>query len=112
MGLLRLNPLVADLEGTLGEMVLAKHKPGVKITRKKPVRTVPPTEGELANRARMRCAVIYAKAVWANNPELKAKYNAAARLKFGDLTWPSPISSSHRSWRTSTCPLTRAGLAR
>src|SRR3954471_13601 len=83
MGLIRQNPFGGDWEGVFGNVVFAKHKPGVKIGRKRPTRTKPATAGEAANRDKFRLAVLWAKAVWAHRPELKTKYNAAAQLKHG-----------------------------
>src|SRR5436190_2047369 len=81
MGLMK-NSFVGDLHGKVGNLVFAKHKPGIKVVRKAPTRTEPPTSGELANQDKFRGAVEYAKKVWATQPELKAKYNAIARPRF------------------------------
>jgi len=83
MGLIYQNPFGGEWEGRFGEMVFAKYKPGIKIGRRLPERTKPPREGELANQAAFRQSVIWAKAVWNHDLELKAKYNAAAQLKHG-----------------------------
>ena len=83
MGFIRSNPFGPEWEGTFGDMVFAKYKPGLKIGRKKPVRTTAATEREKASRGQFRDAMFWAKAVWATQPELKARYIAAARLKDG-----------------------------
>ena len=83
MGLVYQNPFGGEWKGKFGDMVFARHAPGVQIGRRRPTRKTPPTEAELLNRAAFRQAVIFANAVWKNNPELKAKYNAAARFGRG-----------------------------
>lgn len=79
MAILKGNPLGGEIQGTVGDLVIANHKPGIKVVRKKPVRTAPPTENELANQSKMRDAIAWAKAMWANHPDLKEKYSSAGR---------------------------------
>ncbi|MHC1769245.1 MAG: hypothetical protein AB9869_34015 [Verrucomicrobiia bacterium] len=79
MGLLKTNFAAGELKGRVGEMVIAKHKPGVKVVRKRPVRTSPPTPGEIANQERFARATAYAKSL-KSDPERRAVYGIAARL--------------------------------
>ena len=73
------NPAIGAPTGTIGELVFARYKIGKIIIRKRPVRTAEKREGEAANQQGFAKAVDYANGVWATNPELRAKYNAAAR---------------------------------
>jgi hypothetical protein len=73
------NPAAGQLSGTLGDMVFARLKNGKIIARRRPVRTTAKKTGEIANQASFIRAVAYAKAVWNSQPELQAKYQAAAR---------------------------------
>jgi hypothetical protein len=73
------NPAAGSLSGTLGDLVFARLKNGKVIVRQRPVRKTEKKSGEIANQAGFIRAVAYAKAVWSNQPELQAKYEAAAR---------------------------------
>jgi hypothetical protein len=73
------NPAAGELTGTIGDLVFARYKTGKVVVRNRPVRTVEKKPGEIANQQGFTSSVIYAKNVWANQPELRAKYNAAAR---------------------------------
>ena len=75
------NPAAGQLTGTIGDLVFARYKTGKVVVRKRPVRTAEKKVGELANQQGFTLAVAYAKNVWATEPDLKAKYNAAAREK-------------------------------
>src|SRR5579862_3551069 len=81
MALGNLSPLFPEISGRIGDLIVARHKPGLEIIRHRPTRTAPPTVPELGNQARFKLAVTYAKALWKEQPELKAKYIAAAQLK-------------------------------
>jgi hypothetical protein len=83
MGLIYNNPFGPEWEGIFGDMVFAKFKPGIKIGRRKPTRTKAPTAAETASQAQFRAAMAWAKAVWATQPELKARYHAAAQRSHG-----------------------------
>jgi hypothetical protein len=73
------NPAAGQLSGTIGDLVFARLKNGKVIVRHRPVRTTEKQPGEIANQEEFVRAVAYAKAVWNSQPDLKAKYDAAAR---------------------------------
>jgi hypothetical protein len=73
------NPAIGELTGTIGDLVLARYKTGKVVVRHRPVRTAEIKQGEVGNQQQFACAVIYAKGVWATQPDLQAKYKAAAR---------------------------------
>lgn len=73
------NPAVGLLSGKIGDLVFAKQKNGESVVRRSPVRKAGLRIGEVANQEAFADAVRYAKEVWANNPALRAKYNAVAR---------------------------------
>jgi hypothetical protein len=73
------NPAAGQLSGTIGDLVFARLKNGKVIVRRRPVRKTEKKAGEIANQAGFIRAVAYAKAVWNSQPELQAKYKAAAR---------------------------------
>jgi hypothetical protein len=75
------NPAAGELRGRIGDLVFVKHKNGEIIVRKRPVRKVPRRKGELRNQKEFTDSVVYAKAVWAEQPELKARYNAVAQAQ-------------------------------
>ena len=81
MGTFRENSGLGELAGTIGGMVFVNYKPGLKIIRRRPERKKPAREAEIANRKDFAQAVTYAKGVWAEQPALRARYNAAARLQ-------------------------------
>jgi hypothetical protein len=83
MGLIYSNPFGPEWQGTFGDMVFAKFKPGIRIGRRKPTRTEPATAAEKASQGQFREALAWARTVWATQPDLKAKYNSAAQLKHG-----------------------------
>jgi hypothetical protein len=73
------NPMAGQLSGKIGDLVFARLKNGKVIVRQRPVRKTSKKPGELANQQRFLSAVAYAKAVWNSQPELQAKYKAAAQ---------------------------------
>ena len=79
MGLLKTNCAIGALEGAVGDLVFVKHKPGVKIVRRRPTRKGSRTPAQEANQERFSRAMAYAKAAL-DNPETRAVYEAAARL--------------------------------
>jgi hypothetical protein len=79
MALLKTNFAAGELQGRVGEMVVAKHKPGVKVVRKRPVRTSPPTPGEIANQEHFARATSYTKSL-KDDPERRDAYNTAAQI--------------------------------
>ena len=73
------NPTAGQLSGAVGELVFARLKNGKVIVRRRPVRKTEKKPAEIANQNAFIRAVAYAKAVWNSEPELQAKYEAAAR---------------------------------
>jgi hypothetical protein len=73
------NPAAGRLSGAIGDLVFVRLKNGKVIVRRRPVRKTEKKAGEIANQEAFIRAVAYAKAVWDSQPELQAKYNAAAR---------------------------------
>lgn len=72
----RINPSFGDITGKIGGLVHYTRN-GKLLTRRTPVRTKPPREGELGNRSRFRLAQIFAKAVL-TVPAQRARYEKAA----------------------------------
>jgi hypothetical protein len=73
------NPTAGQLSGTIGGLVFARLKNGKVIVRHRPERKTSKKPGEVANQQGFIRAVAYAKAVWASQPELQAKYKAAGQ---------------------------------
>jgi hypothetical protein len=73
------NPAAGRLSGMIGDLVFALSKNGKVTVRRRPVRKTEKKAGEIANQEGFIRAVAYAKAVWNSQPELQAKYNAAAQ---------------------------------
>jgi hypothetical protein len=73
------NPRSGQFSGKIGDLVFARLKNGKVIVRRRPVRKADKKPGEVANQQSFVRAVAYAKAVWSSQPELKAKYEAAAQ---------------------------------
>ena len=73
------NPAAGRLSGAIGDLVFARLKNGKVIVRQRPVRTTEKKAGEIANQEAFIRAVAYAKSVWNSQPELQAKYKAAAQ---------------------------------
>jgi hypothetical protein len=92
MALLETNFAAGQLKGCVGEMVIVRHKRGVKIVRRRPVRTTERTPAELATQERFSRSIAYAKAAMAN-PELRAAYVAAGHrvnrkaFRFAQSDW-------------------------
>ncbi len=75
------NPAAGQFSGTMGDLVFARLKNGKVIVRHRPVRRTAKKLGEAANQNDFIRAVAYAKAVWESQPDLQAKYQAAAKLQ-------------------------------
>jgi hypothetical protein len=73
------NPAAGELSGPIGDLVFVRYKPGKVIVRRRPVRASERTAPELANQQSFTASVAYAKNIWATRPDLRAKYEAAAR---------------------------------
>ena len=73
------NPAVGKVSGTIGDLVFVQLKNGTVAVRHRPVRKTAKKLGEIVNQEGFVKAVAYAKEVWNDQPELRAKYNSAAR---------------------------------
>jgi hypothetical protein len=73
------NPAAGELSGSVGDLVFARYKTGVIVARKRPVRRTEKRSGEIANQQGFARAVEYASSVWKTQPDLQARYHAAAR---------------------------------
>jgi hypothetical protein len=67
------------MANTVGDLVFVRLKNGKVVVRHRPVRKKAKKPGEIANQEEFILAAAYAKAVWNSQPELQAKYEAAAR---------------------------------
>src|SRR3569832_1679825 len=73
------NPAAGQLSGAIGNLVFARLKNGKVIVRRRPVRKTEKKPAEITNQNSFIRAVAYAKSVWNSQPELQAKYEAAAK---------------------------------
>ena len=80
MAKVRLNPLLEQIRGQIGDLVFRRYGDGVILTRKPAPSSVPPTAAQLAHRERFREAMRYGKAA-AADPEVRPLYEAAARAR-------------------------------
>jgi hypothetical protein len=81
MAFINPNPATGELSGVVGDLVFARQKSGKIIVRKRPVRKAAKRKGEAANQQGFAAAVAYAKNVWAKDPDLRERYNAAAAIQ-------------------------------
>src|SRR5262249_21903853 len=81
MAKMKSNATTGELRGLVGDLVFVRHKPGEVIVRRRPIRKAPRRAAELTNQAGFTESVIYAKKIWATQPELKERYDAAGRLQ-------------------------------
>ena len=80
MAKVRLNPVLDEIRGKVGELVFRRYADEVVVGRAPDTGDTPPTEAQAAQRERFRLAVVYGKAVVAD-PETKALYETAAKAK-------------------------------
>jgi len=76
----RLNPILEQIRGQVGDLVFKRYEDRVVISRKPDFEGREPTEAQLAARERFRQAAFYGKMVMAD-PETKALYVEAAKAK-------------------------------
>ncbi len=74
----RLNPVIEELRGQIGELVFKRYGDRVVISKKPDMSRVKPSAAQTAHRKRFRRATVYAKVVMAD-PEMRALYEATAR---------------------------------
>ena len=77
MAKVKLNPILEQIRGQVGDLVFRRYGDEVVISRKPDLSDVEPTEAQLAAQARFREAALYGKMVMAD-PETKALYAEAA----------------------------------
>ena len=80
MAKVKLNPILEQIRGQVGDLVF-KHMNDEMIIGRKPDRSgIQPTEAQLDHQERFRQAVLYGRLVMAD-PDKKATYEQAARVK-------------------------------
>jgi len=80
MAKVRLNPILEQIRGQVGDLVFKRYGEEVVISRKPDLSGVEPSEAQLAARERFRQAALYGKMVMAD-PETKTIYEEAAKAK-------------------------------
>ena len=80
MAKVRLNPILEQVRGQVGDLVFKRYGEGVLISRKPDFADREWTEAQVAHRERFRQAALYGKLVMAD-PATKAIYEEAARAK-------------------------------
>ena len=80
MAKVRLNPILEQLRGQVGDLVFKRYGERVIISRKPDMEGQEWSEAQTAHRERFRQATIYGKMVMAD-PQAKAIYEEAARAK-------------------------------
>lgn len=80
MAKVRLNPILEQLRGQVGDLVFKRYGERVIISRKPDMEGQEWSEAQTAHRERFRQAAIYGKMVMAD-PKTKAIYEKAARAK-------------------------------
>jgi hypothetical protein len=80
MAKVRLNPVMEQFRGKVGDLVFKRFADEVIVTRNPDREGLIPTPGQLAHRERFRLAALYGKAVFAE-PSKKAIYEEAAKAK-------------------------------
>ena len=80
MAKVKLNPILEQIRGKVGDLVFKRYGEEVVLSRLPDFEGVEPTEAQLAQRERFRQAALYGKMVMAD-PETKAIYEEAAKAK-------------------------------
>lgn len=80
MAKVKLNPILEQIQGQVGDLVFKRYGDGVVISRKPDLEGQVATEAQLAVRDRFREAALYGKMVMAD-AETKALYAEAAKAK-------------------------------
>jgi hypothetical protein len=88
MAKVKLNPILEQVRGQVGDLVFKRYEDQVVISRKPDFEGREPTEAQLAARERFRQAAFYGKMVMAD-PETKALYEEAAKAKGQPVFSPS-----------------------
>ena len=80
MAKVKLNLVLEQVRGQVGDLVFKRYGEGVVISRKPDMAGREPTEAQLAARERFRQAALYGKMVMAD-PETRTLYEKAAKAK-------------------------------
>lgn len=80
MARVKLNPIIEQVRGAVGDLVFKRYGDDVVLSRKPDLEGTEPTEAQLAQRERFREAALYGKMVMAD-PETRALYDDAAKAK-------------------------------
>ena len=80
MAKVKLNPILEQVRGQVGDLVFKRYGDEVVISRKPERPETPPTERQLETRERFRHATVYGRIAMAD-PESKALYESAAHEK-------------------------------
>jgi hypothetical protein len=80
MAKVKLNPIIEQVRGQIGDLVFKRYNDEVVIARKPELDGLDPSAAQLAARERFRQAVLYGKVVM-GDPAAKAVYDAAAKTK-------------------------------
>ena len=80
MAKVRLNPVLEQIRGHVGELVFKRYGNEVIVSRKADLEGLAPSEAQAAHRARFQQAVQYGKAAMAD-PVEKGIYQAAAKAR-------------------------------
>jgi hypothetical protein len=78
MAKVKLNPVLEQLRGQVGDLVFKRYGDEIVISRKPDLEGIEPSEAQLAQRERFRQAALYGKLALAD-PEAKALYTEAAK---------------------------------
>ncbi len=78
MARVRLNPVIEELRGQIGELVFKRYGDRVVISKKPDMSGVKPSAAQAAHRERFRRATVFGKGVLAD-PEMRALYEVKAR---------------------------------
>ena len=78
MAKVKLNPVIMQVRGQIGDLVFKRYEGRVILGRKNDLSEVEPNEAQLGHQERFRQAALYGKLVMAD-PAQKADYQAAAK---------------------------------
>ena len=80
MANVKLNPILEEIRGQVGDLVFKRFNDRTIISRKANLEGVPPTPAQVAHQQRFRQAALYGRVVLAD-PDTKAVYEDAARAE-------------------------------
>jgi len=98
MAKVKLNPVVEQVYGHMGELVFRRtRRGGVSLIRKADMSKVKWSDAQSAHRQRFRKAIAYARSAMAD-PELRARYEEAA-AKSGRRAYEEAVSDYFKKQR-------------